>query len=195
MRAYGSSDGRWPPLVTALVIFVVLIGIVQIASRAGNQPDALQHQFAASPPAPNAGQIVLPPVPTNLVALARTTTARVLGGLASAPINRVGRNQVMQVEISRIEPVADGLKLAGNVTNIGTAPLPVSLDSFKFTDATGTVYASTGSPATQLEPQQSVPLDITLPIVNATSLTLAVEQPGQPVINLVLLQAAPTPTP
>ena len=195
MRAYGSSERGWPPLVTALVIFVVLIVVVQIASRGSNQPGALQQQFAASPPAPNAGQIVLPPVPTNLVALARTTTARMLGGLSSAPLNRVGQNEVMQVEISSIEPGAEGLKLAGSVSNISGAPLPVSLDSFKFTDATGTVYASTGSPATELQPQQTVPLDITLPIPSSANLVLDVEQPGQSVIHLVLLQPAPTPVP
>ncbi len=196
MRAYGDSPNHWPSWLVAILIFVVLVALLRFASG-GNatQAGGLQQQFAASPPAPDAGRIELPPVPTNLASLARTTTARILGGLTSAPLNKIGRNETLEVEITSIDPVDGGLKLAGRVTNISAAPVNVSLDSFRFTDAGGTVYASSGSPATALQPQQTAPLDLSLPIPATSQLTLDVTQPGQPPIQLILLNTPPTPTP
>jgi hypothetical protein len=196
MRAYGDSPNHWPSWLVAILIFVVLVAVLRFASG-GNptQTGGLQQQFAANPPAPDAGQIELPPVPTNLAALARTTTARILGGLTSAPLNKLGRNEVLEVEISSIDPVDGGLKLTGRVTNISTAPVSVSLDSFRFTDAGGTIYASSGSPATSLQPQQTAPLDLSLPIPATSQLTLDVTLSGQQPIQLILLNTSPTPTP
>jgi hypothetical protein len=196
MRAYGDSPNHWPSWLIATLIFVVLVVMLRLASG-GNatQTAGLQQQFAANPPAPDAGKIELPPVPTNLAGLARTTTARILGGLTSQPLNKLARNEVLEVEISSMDPVEGGLKLVGRVTNISAAPVSVSLDNFRFTDASGTVYASSGSPATLLQPQQTAPLDLSLPIPATSQLTLDVTQPNQQPIQLILLNTPPTPTP
>ncbi len=196
MRLTGGSDNRHPSWLIAVVVFVVLVAIVQLVSRQSTgQPNGLQQQFAASPPAANAGRIELPPVPTNLVGLARTTAARVLGGLSSAPLNTEGQNELLHVQITAIDPAEGGLRLTGSVTNISTGPVDVSLDNFKFRDGSGTVYASSGSPATTLQAGQTVPLDISLPIPATTQLTLDVEQIGQQPIRIILLNSAPTPAP
>ena len=75
------------------------------------------------------------------------------------------------------------------------APVAISLDSFKFIDASGVSYASSGSPSTTLEPRQQAPLDITLPIKNPTLLRLEVAPSGQAMFELLLINTAPTPTP
>lgn len=195
MRLDGNSENRLPVGLVAVVIFIVLLALVQLLNRQYATPTAgLQQQFAASPPAPNAGQIELPAIPTNLAGLARTTAARIMGGLASRPLDSTGRNAAMQVDITNIQPVDGGLHLTGSVTNISAAPLEVTLDSFKFTDAGGTVYASSGSPPTTLQARQTAPLDITLPVKDPSLLKLQVAQSGQEPIDMVLLNAGATPT-
>lgn len=193
MRAYGNNSNPRSPILIAAVIFVILIVVIQLVGR--QQSQVLEQTFAAAPPDANAGQIGLPPVPTNLASFARTATARILGGLATAPLTQTDDNGQLRVQINRIQPENGSITVSGNVANISSAPIDVSLDAFKFIDETNTVYASTGNPPQTLPPGQEAPLSITLPIANPTQLKLNVELPGQPVIELALLNAAPTPAP
>lgn len=193
MRAFGDTSKHWPPWLIATLIFVLLIAVVQLAGR--TQPQRLQQTFAAAPPEANAGQIALPPVPTNLVGLARTAAARIGAGQSSQPLTRSGQSETLRVQIDSITPDGENLRLTGNVANIGSAPVAVSLDSFKFIDGSGTSYASSGSPATTLEPRQQAPLDLRLPIKDPTQLRLDVEQPGQTKIELVLINSEASPAP
>jgi hypothetical protein len=196
MRVYGNPQNHGAHWLTAIIIFVVIVFAIQLIERRGpEQERTLQQQFAASPPAADAGTIPMPPLPTDMVALARTTTARLLGGQAGAPLNSVAQNETLQVRIDSIKSEGNTLRLSGSVANIGTAPAIVSLDAFKFSDASGTVYASSGGPTTTLEPGQQAPLDITLPIANPSVLRLEVEQPNQGKIELQLLNTPSTPTP
>lgn len=191
MRLTGDDHKRRPSWVTAVLIFAVLIALIQIIGR--QNPPRLQQEFTTAPPGADAGQIPIPAVPTGIADLARTTTARIMGGKSSAPINQAGRNDTLNVRINSIEKRGENLRLAGSVTNIGAAPVQVSLDAFKFVDGAGTVYASSGSPSTTLQAGQQAPLDITLPIPNPTQLKLVIDKPGQPKIEIVLLNTAPTP--
>lgn len=193
MRVYGNTPPKWSPVLIAALIFIVLIIVIRLVG--GQQEQVLQQRFAAAPPDPNAGQIALPPVPTILANLARTATARILGGQATAPINRSDENGALRVQIDAIEPENGTLKITGQVTNISAATIDISLDAFKFIDETGTVYASSGNAAQPLQAGQAAPLSITLPIATPQQLKLNVEQPGQPTIELTLLNTVPTPTP
>jgi hypothetical protein len=196
MRAYGNSQNRGASWLTAIIIFIAIVFVIQLLERRGpDQERTLQQQFAASPPPADAGAIPMPPLPTDMVALARTTTARLLGGQAGAPLNSVAQNETLRVKIDSLKSEGNTLRLSGNVANIGTAPATVALDAFKFSDASGTVYASSGGPTTTLEPGQQAPLDITLPIANPSVLRLEVEQPNQGKIDLQLLNAPASPTP
>lgn len=196
MRVQGNQENHLGNWIIALLIFLGIVVVMQmIERRSPAQEQLLQQQFAASPPAADAGQIQLPPIPTNMIALARTTTARLLNGQAGAPLNSVAQNETLRVEIANIQGEGGNLRLSGTITNIGRAPTTVSLDAFKFTDASGTVYASSGGPTTTLEPGQNAPLDLTLPIADRTALKLEVEQPDQSKIELQLVNTPPTPTP
>ena len=196
MRVYGNPQSRWANWLTATVIFIVLVGLIQVVERRGPDQDrTLQQHFAASSPAADAGSIPLPPIPTDMVALARTTTARLLGGQTGAPLNTVAQNETLRVRIASIKTEGEALRLNGSVANIGSTPASVSLDAFKFIDASGTVYASSGGPTTTLQPGQEAPRNITLPIANSTMLKLEVDQPNQGKIELQLLNTPPTPTP
>jgi hypothetical protein len=196
MRAYGNPQNRWANWLTALFIFLGIVAVIQVIERRGpSQEQLLQQQFAASPPPADAGKIELPPIPTDMIALARTTTARLFSGQAGAPLNTAAENETLRVEISSIKSEGENLRLSGTITNISAASTTVSLDAFKFTDAAGTVYASSGGPTTTLEPGQQAPLDLTLPIANPSALRLQVEQPNQQTIELQLVNTPPTPTP
>lgn len=194
MRTFGEQRGG-PSWITALVIFVILIALMQLMSRSTPQSQSLGEQFAASPPAADAGQIPVPPIPTDLIGLARTTTARLLGGRAGQPLSNADQNEALRVEIESLEPQEGQLRVRGHVTNISPQPLDLSLDVFKFVDETGTTYASTGSPSTTLPPDQRVPLDITLPLSNPRLLQLRVTQPELTPLELTLINTAPTPAP
>jgi hypothetical protein len=193
MRAFG-SDGRGPSWFIAVLAFVVLIAIMQMVTRNTQQRPLDQH-FAASRPAPDAGQIPFPAIPTNIAGLARTTTARLLGGQAVTPLNTADQNESLRVEINTVQQEGEQLRLDGSVTNIGRTPVDVSLDAFRFIDEHQTVYASSGSPATTLQPGQQAPLNLTLPLLNPHQLQLEVSQPGLTPLRLVLINTPPTPTP
>jgi hypothetical protein len=194
MRVYGNSQNRWANWLTALLIFLGIVTVIQIIERRSpSQEQRLQQRFAASPPALDAGKIELPPIPTDMIALARTTTARLFSGQAGAPLNTVAQNEALRVEISSIKSEGENLRLSGMISNTSTASITVSLDAFKFTDAAGTVYASSGGPTSTLEPGQQAPLDLTLPIANPSALRLQVEQPNQSPIELQLINTPPTP--
>lgn len=178
-----------------MLIFLALIVVIQVMSRQTGSESALQRHFAASSPAPGTGQLPLPAVPTALLERARTAVAQLVGGQAGQPLTTAGHNQALRVEITALEPQDGHLRVRGTVTNISPAPLQLSLDAFKFSDEHGTTYASNGSPATALPPQQPVPLDITLPVDQPRFLRLQITYPGLETIDMVLINAAPTPTP
>jgi|GEM_PF-6091296 len=186
MRAYGGSNSQWPSWLIALLIFGLLIGVVQLVGQpAPPQQSPLQQKFAATPAA--GISLTLPTVPADLVALARTQTARLLGGETGEPLTRVAQNKVLRVRIVGLAPEGDQLHINGNIENISREPLTVSLDDFKFVDATNTLYAAEGSPSTTLEPGQQAPIDITLPIKDPETLRLDVELSNQPKIEMLLI--------
>jgi hypothetical protein len=191
MRLEG-RPGQGPSWIVAVLAFLLLLVVIQLVQ--GPSQPALSEQFAARPGAGDIN-VELPPVPTSLAALAQTTTARILGGQASAPLTGEGQNEVLRVRIDQISPEADTIRLQGTVTNISAAPLDISLDAFRFTDATNTVYSSSGSPATTLQPNQAAPIDITLPIANPTQLKLDITQPDTTPFTIVLLNTPATPAP
>jgi hypothetical protein len=187
MRSFHSSRGG-PSWVLALVIFVALVLLMRFVG--GQQQGRLVEQFA---PTSGGGSIQLPPVPTEVIAFARTATARIMGGFATRPLAQEAGNGSLHVRIDELQPVDGGLRISGSVANIGAAPLDVSLDAFRFTDAAGTVYAAPAGTSASLAPGQNAPLEITLPVQNPAQLKLDVALPDQPPLELVLLNAQPSP--
>lgn len=188
MRSSRSPRGG-PSWVLALLIFVALVVLLQIVGR--QQPGRLGEQFVPAPR--SGGGPLLPPVPTEVVAFARTATARILGGLGTPPLAKEADNGTLRVQIANLQPVDGGLRITGSVANIGATRFDVSLDAFRFTDAGGTVYAAPAGTGATLEPGQDAPLEITLPLQNPAQLKLEVALPNQPPLELVLLNAQPSP--
>lgn len=188
MRAYGSPP-RGPSWIVGVLVFGVLLLLLQLARGSTPAARPLSQQFAAQPPSSAGGKIVLPPLPSSVAGLARTAMARISRGATGTALTPVAQSAELRVEISGIQRTPQGLHIAGAVTNIGGRPLPVSLEAFRFTDGSGTVYAADNATATTLAPGQRAPLDLTLPITDLRQLTLDVQPDTGPAIHMVLIQA------
>jgi hypothetical protein len=148
----------------------------------------LEQQFAASPPAPGTGRLVLPPLPSSVADLARTAAARIGAGSRAAALTPVAESSRLRVEISGINAADGGLHISGFAFNMGDEPLVLSLNAFRFTDGSGMVYAAESDSGTSLQPGQRVPLDLQLPIADPSQLILDVELANEPPLRMVLLQ-------
>jgi hypothetical protein len=170
------------------VIFIGLLIALQLFR--GGMPSArpLEQQFAASPPAPGAGRLVLPPLPSSVADLARTAAARIGAGSRAAALTPVAESSRLRVEISGINAANGGLHITGYAFNTGAEPLVLSLADFRFTDGSGMVYAAENDAGSTLQPGQRVPLDLQLPIADSRQLILDVELTGEPPLRMVLLQ-------
>ena len=190
MRVFGDDQSQGPSLVLAIVIFVGLLLLLQLFRGSASTGTPLEQHFAASRPAPREGKLSLPPLPTGVVGLARTAAARIAGGQVGAALTPVAEGGSVRVEITSIRKQPDGLQIKGRVTNAGDQPLPVSLAAFHFRDETGTVYAAESAASTTLQPGQRAPLDMTLPIVDASELTLDVQLADEPPLRMVLIHGS-----
>lgn len=177
-----------PSWVTAVVIFAVLLVALQLFRSRMPANRSLEQTFAASPPAPGAGQLELPPLPSSVAELARTAAARIGAGNRAVPLTPVAESTRLRVEISGINAVNGGLHIAGFAVNTSAEPLVLSLSVFRFTDGSGMVYATENDAGTTLQPGQRVPLDLQLPVADPSQLILDVELPNDAPLRMVLLQ-------
>ncbi len=155
MRVYGHNQSQGPSWLIAIVVFVLLIGAVQVFRDRTGGSSALQQRFAAQPASEGVPRIDLPPLPEDIAGIARTALARLQSGAPAPALTPVAQNQRLRVEITGIQQVEAGLKISGTISNTGSQPLPVSLNAFQFTDGTGTIYTAQGDAATTLHPHSA----------------------------------------
>lgn len=173
----------------AIVAFLVLIAVVQLFG-AGGGGNTLSDRFADGRTVPGlAPGLSLPPLPTSISELARTAVARLAGGQQAPALTPVAQNETLRVEITRLTPTEQGLRITGEVSNIGKDAMVVSLSQFHFIDEQGTKYATENGAGTTLGPGQRAPLDLTLPLTQPRQLSLEVEVPGQPLLTMTLVQS------
>lgn len=97
-----------------------------------------------------------------------------------------GQTPRLRVEIFALELADGGVKVVGEVRNIGAEKLTVPISVFLLRDATGTEYAAGGSAKAELEPGASTPLELTVPVPPGKPLTLTVELPPDAPVVIVL---------
>jgi hypothetical protein len=192
MHVYGKRS-QGPSWMTAVVIFVLLLITLQVFRGRTSTNRPLEQQFAASPPEPGTGRLVLPPLPSSVAGLARTAAARISAGSRASPLTPVAESSRLRVEITGLETATGGLHITGFAANIGAEPFVLSLGAFRFTDGSGMVYATENDAGTSLEPGTRVPLDLMLPIADPRELILDVELAGDAPLRMVLLQEPATP--
>ncbi len=168
------------PLVWGLIIGIGLILLVSARACSPDSSQVLRSRFAEAGATQVAGEALGTPVlplPEAVQSLGSSAIAKLRGGEPVAPLTPVASDATLKVDIGTLQQVSGGLQVKGVVTNVGTVPLRVPLSAFRFTDQSGTVYASQGDAAATLPPKGSTNLDLTLPIKDPTTLQLVVEIP------------------
>ncbi len=193
MRGFGHNRSQGPSWVVAIVIFLLLVLLLQLFRGRVPPSRPLEQQFAAGPPRPGMGRLVLPPLPSSVAGLARTAAARISTGDRAVALTPVAESSRLRVEITGIRAAEGGLRITGYATNTSAEALTLSLGAFRFTDGSGMVYASETDTGTSLQPGQRVPLDLLLPIMEPRQLILDLELAGEAPLRMVLLQEPSAP--
>ncbi len=176
-----------------MLIFAVLLIALQLFRGRVPPSRPLEQQFAAGPPRPGTGRLVLPPLPSSVAGLARTAAARISTGDRAVALTPVAESSRLRVEIAGIRAAEGGLRITGYATNTSAEALTLSLGAFRFTDGSGMVYASEIDTGTILQSGQRVPLDLLLPITDPRQLILDLGLEGETPLRMVLLQEPSAP--
>lgn len=184
MRLQGKS-GIGPSVLVGIAGFLVLVLLV-VSQRRATLP--LSQQFVPRPTVPGDTDWTLPALPSELAQQARTALARLTSGEAARPVTSRADNGLVEVAITQLQGVPQGLQIKGEARNIGAAPFAVSLTDFRFTDGQGVEYAADQGVSTTLQPGQRAPLDLTLPITRPQQLSLLVQLPNQAPLTMTLVQ-------
>ena len=173
----GQKNGP-SPIVWGLIIGIGLIFLVSARACTPDSKAVLRSRFAesgATQVAQQAAGTPIIPLPAPIQSVGETAVAKLQGGQAVVPEAAVASDTTLRVNITSLQQVDGGLQVKGQVTNVGKQPLRVPLAAFRFTDQSGTVYASQGDAAATLPPGGSTNLDLTLPIKDPSSLQMVVE--------------------
>lgn len=179
----------FPYWVLGFIGGLILIVIVARSPLAPSS-EQLQAQFA---PRPGEGASVdLPPIPSlselppELQNVQATAIALLGGGSQIPALTPTARHNTLAVEITSLSRSAAGLRIRGSITNTGQQPRSISTTDLRFHDNGGQVYAASGGSAT-LAPGESAPIDLTVPVPAGSGLTLSLDLPPDPPLELVLL--------
>ena len=80
--------------------------------------------------------------------------------------------------------------MRGELKNIADQPLDVPATAFSFRDSAGIAYTLGGSGATTVQPGQTAPFDLSVPLPAERGLTLIVTLPPDPPIQQTLVVEA-----
>ncbi len=178
-------------------VWGVLVGVILIliSSQGRLRPDnpALQQAFALQPTpigqAPGLGlpQLDLGNLPTELQDLSRDLWRRLGLGQSVAPIASSARSARLQVEVREIRRVEAGVQIIGQVQNISMDQVRVPISAFELRDSTGASYIAGGGASATLAPNETTPLDLTVPLPAGRGLLLVTNLPPDAPVEQILL--------
>jgi len=167
----------------------VLIGISIFMQQ--TRTVALSDQFARQPtpilPLPALPQLEVQNLSPEIQEMARNLWRQIGAGNRSQPIDPVGSSQRLRVIIDALEPIANGIRIRGTVTNLTTTELSVPISAFELRDSSGESYRAPGTTIANLPPGGSTPLDLSVPLPNGRGLLLITHLPPDPPIEQRLL--------
>jgi len=178
-----------PAWVGGVLLALILI---LISTRGGGINSAvLVRRFAPDPNAPTAAPIQLPQIdlPSLPEGVRRSIAAlrdRFAGGQAVPALTPVASGPRLRVEVREVKRSGAQVHVGGMVSNISAAPLELPIDAFTFRDSAGITYTSSGSGAS-LQPGQSTPLDLSVPLPEGRGLALVVSLPPDPPLQQILV--------
>lgn len=190
-----------PPFwLVGVVIAVVLILIGQRLGGAVNN-QALVETFRAQPTDPSAPpqpgslpQVSLPELPPEAQAALQRLGERFASGASVPALTPVASGARARVEVSAVARDGDNVKVRGTITNTAAQPLEVQTSAFTFRDSAGVTYTIGGSGATTVQPQQSAPFDLSVPLPAGRGLALVVTlPPDEPIQQTLVVETLDAP--
>ncbi|HEU5011572.1 MAG TPA: hypothetical protein VFT66_03435 [Roseiflexaceae bacterium] len=194
------DEGKFPLWLAGVLIAVFLIAIGRFVSGPGNP--VLVQQFAPRPTDPNAPtveswqlpQVHLPSLPPAVQRRITDLRDRFGGGEAVPALTPVATGPRVRVEVTQVRRQGEQAEVRGTITNISDQPLTIPANAFSFRDSAGTTYAIEGSSSTELQPNQSTDLSLSVPLPAGRGLTLILNLSPDPPLEQVLLVEPVTPT-
>lgn len=188
-----SDEGKFPLWLAGVLIALLLIALGRVLSGPGNP--VLVQQFAPKPTDPNAPtvepwqlpQVHLPSLPPAVQRRITDLRDRFGGGEAVPALTPVASGPRVRVEVTQVHRQGEQAQVSGTVTNISDQPLTIPANAFSFRDSDGTHYAIEGSSSTELQPQQSTDLTLSVPLPTGRGLTLVLDLPPDPPLEQVLM--------
>jgi hypothetical protein len=177
----------WGVLVAVILIVISAQGRL----RPGNP--ALSQVFAAQPPPagqlPNISlpQLDIGSLPEELQTVAGDLWRQLGLGQSVSPVAPAARSARLEINIREIKRTTDGVQVLGEVINISTSEVTVPISAFELKDNTGASYIAGGGGVARLQPSESTPLDLTVPLPEGRGLLLITNLPPDPPVEQVLL--------
>lgn len=189
-----NDQNRFPIVLGGILLALILILISMPAGRVGN-PALIQH-FAPRPTDPSAPtmqpfqlpQVHLPDLPIDMRRTLTSLRDRFTNGQRVPALTPVASGPRMRVEVQDVQRSGDRVQVTGSVANTSGAALEIPSGAFSFRDSAGITYA-TSAASTTLQPGQSTPIDLAVPLPPGRGLTLVVTLPPDPPIEQVLVVA------
>ncbi|MGQ9481550.1 hypothetical protein [Chloroflexus sp.] len=156
-----------------------------------NRTVALIDQFARQPtpalPLPALPQLEIQSLSPDAQEAARQLWQQIMAGNRSQAVDPVASNQQLRVVIDGIEPVPNGVRIRGMVTNLTDGNLQVPISAFELRDSAGESYRAPGTTIANLSPGASTPLELSVPLPNGRGLLLITHLPPDPPLEQRLL--------
>jgi hypothetical protein len=191
-RPSGLPIWLWGALVAVLLILISTRGHFLSSN------DALSQVFAAQPPPAGLDPGILLPqfdlnaLPADLQQQARDLLATLGAGQSGRPVQPAVETPRLRVEVRELRPSADGLRVLGEVKNLGQSDVTVPISAFELRDSSGASYVAGGGASATLKPGESTPLDLTVPLPEGRGLLLITNlPPDQPVEQKLIVVDAP----
>ncbi|KAB8140103.1 hypothetical protein F8S13_24975 [Chloroflexia bacterium SDU3-3] len=190
-----------PPFwLIGVLVAIALVLIGQYVGGAVNN-QALVDTFRPQPTDPSAPpaagslpQVSLPQLPPDAQAALKSLGDRFASGAAVPALTPVASGARARVEVSALARDGGNVKVRGTITNTAAQPLDVPTTAFTFRDSAGVTYTIGGGGATSIQPQQSAPFDLSVPLPAGRGLAMIVTlPPDEPIQQTLVVETLDAP--
>ncbi|MBC8162134.1 MAG: hypothetical protein H7Z42_13055 [Roseiflexaceae bacterium] len=181
-----------PVWLLGVVAAIVLILVGQrVGGSIGNQ--ALTETFEqdpaaqAAPPGFELPKVDLSSLPPEAQQAIQQVQERLNIGETVVALTPEASGIRARISVSEVKRSGGNLQVRGNLENIADQPLDVPASAFSFRDSAGIAYTLGGSGATTVQPGQTAPFELSVPLPAERGLTLIVTLPPDPAIQQTLV--------
>lgn len=176
-----------------VAVLLILVG-QQISGMGGNQEltKTFEQNPAANPAPPGfeLPKVDLPSLPPEVQQAVQAAQEKLNIGETVPALTPVATGIRVSVNVSAVKRSGGNVQVRGELKNIADQSLDVPATAFSFRDSAGIAYTLGGSGATTVQPGQTAPFDLSVPLPAGRGLTLIVTLPPDPPIQQTLVVEA-----